>query len=569
VAAARMRLVCVRGFDRRIPERVMRDATVVHTRDMPRRRLLTVFAALAGALLGAPSALAADWTPARQIGAGTLGAEGSAAQVAIDAQGNSLAAWRNCASDPAGKWICDVFTAARPAGGDWAAARRLATVQHAADLRLAMGPSGAAVLTWRVFNLGQYLLQAAVRPAGGGWEPAATLESPFPAAYFEPPLAAVDAAGDVVVVSHLISTYSPSLRWPMAFRHPAAGVWAGAELISSAEASAVQTAGAASVVAEADLYGGGGVTARTRGPDGALGPPVEVWPPAAAGNARTPDAASSSGGGAVAAWQVIDNSQDVFFFRSAVLASLRGSDGAWAPARSLTGGLQDALVSAPRAAIDASGHAAVIWSASDGPVSVALHDPVAPTLTALTLPDAARPGAAAAFSVDVRDGFAGLAGAPAWDFGDGGSATGERVVHAHAAAGAYTVAVEATDLAGNRARVERRLVVAAPPRRPRVVTGAARPLCGGRALLTGAVTPNGQRTTARFQFGWRRPNRVTPARPLGSGRTGRRVQVVVSGLRPGAVHRFRLVATNAAGTTLGRVVLLRMPPAGARTCRAR
>ena len=78
--------------------------------------------------------------------------------VAVDAAGNSVAAWVERDPEPVGKvlkWV------ARPSGGAWSAPTTLGPA--GTDLGLTMDASGTALLTWNEGGL----LRSAVRPAGG------------------------------------------------------------------------------------------------------------------------------------------------------------------------------------------------------------------------------------------------------------------------------------------------------------------------------------------------------------------------------------------------------------------
>jgi hypothetical protein len=90
---------------------------------------------------------------------------------------------------------------------------------------------------------------------------------------------------------------------------------------------------------------------------------------------------------------------------------------------------------------------------------------------------------------------------------------------------------------------------------PAVVTDPANHVAPTQATLNGRITPFGLQTTYRFEYGETAAYGNTV--PLGAGgiagngRVPRRFSRVVSGLSPGATYHFRLVASNAAGTTAG------------------
>jgi len=72
------------------------------------------------------------------------------------------------------------------------------------------------------------------------------------------------------------------------------------------------------------------------------------------------------------------------------------------------------------------------------------------------------------------------------------------------------------------------------------------------ATLNASVNPNGQATTAFFEYG---PSTSygskTAAKSVGSGRSRTNVSIPVTGLAPGVVYHVRIVASNAVGTSSG------------------
>jgi hypothetical protein len=89
---------------------------------------------------------------------------------------------------------------------------------------------------------------------------------------------------------------------------------------------------------------------------------------------------------------------------------------------------------------------------------------------------------------------------------------------------------------------------------PVVTTSAASGVTNGVATLNGMVNPEGAATTYQFQYGTSTGyGSVTPASPAsaGSGSTAIGVSAELSGLTPSTTYDYRLVATNASGTTYG------------------
>ncbi len=86
---------------------------------------------------------------------------------------------------------------------------------------------------------------------------------------------------------------------------------------------------------------------------------------------------------------------------------------------------------------------------------------------------------------------------------------------------------------------------------PRVSTGAALHILASSAQLTGVVTPNGTEASFHFEYGTSTAyGAQTPTQAIPAGTTKAKVGAPVTGLLPGALYHYRLVATD----TLGAVV---------------
>src|SRR5437870_2645338 len=87
---------------------------------------------------------------------------------------------------------------------------------------------------------------------------------------------------------------------------------------------------------------------------------------------------------------------------------------------------------------------------------------------------------------------------------------------------------------------------------PSVTTGSASSVSATTANLNGSVVPNGQETSWHFEFGTSTSYGIaTATKSAGSGTSSTNVSAAVAGLTPGTTYHYRLVATNAAGTTPG------------------
>src|SRR5512142_978327 len=87
---------------------------------------------------------------------------------------------------------------------------------------------------------------------------------------------------------------------------------------------------------------------------------------------------------------------------------------------------------------------------------------------------------------------------------------------------------------------------------PAVTTGGHSGVADTRAALHGSVNPNGSATTYYFQWGLTNAYGLqSVARSAGHGTKAVAVSAIATGLIPGTTYHYRLVATNAAGTTAG------------------
>jgi phosphodiesterase/alkaline phosphatase D-like protein len=87
---------------------------------------------------------------------------------------------------------------------------------------------------------------------------------------------------------------------------------------------------------------------------------------------------------------------------------------------------------------------------------------------------------------------------------------------------------------------------------PTVVTGSASSIGLTSANLNGAVTPNGQATSWYFEYGTSTSyGTKTAVKSAGSGTSSVNVSASLTRLRTETTYHYRLVATNASGTTFG------------------
>jgi hypothetical protein len=99
---------------------------------------------------------------------------------------------------------------------------------------------------------------------------------------------------------------------------------------------------------------------------------------------------------------------------------------------------------------------------------------------------------------------------------------------------------------------------------PSVVTLSATSIKQTSATLRGDVNPRGLATTYQFQYGRTTAyGSATSHHSAGSGTTTKLVSVSIGHLTPGTTYHFRILATNADGTTVGgdRTLRTALPPA--------
>lgn len=100
---------------------------------------------------------------------------------------------------------------------------------------------------------------------------------------------------------------------------------------------------------------------------------------------------------------------------------------------------------------------------------------------------------------------------------------------------------------------DRTFTTLSPPGPPIVLTSAASAVTETTATLKGSVNPNGQATEYTFEWGTTSAytQLVGPLPVLGEDRISHTESTVLSGLSPGTVYHFRLVAKNLSGPVTG------------------
>jgi hypothetical protein len=218
------------------------------------------------------------------------GQETSEPQVAIDAAGDAVAAWK---ADGA-HFI--VQAASRPAGAGWQVPVDLsATGQGAYEPQVAIGADGDAVAVWKRYNGSNYVVDATGRPAGGSWEVPVDLSAA--GQNTDAPQVAVDSGGDAVAVWEGSDIVEAASR-------PAGGSWqASVDLSATGQGAyepqvAIDPGGDAVAVWENETNDIGEAASRPAG--GSWQAPVDL---SAGEGADAPQVAVDSGGDAVAVWE--------------------------------------------------------------------------------------------------------------------------------------------------------------------------------------------------------------------------------------------------------------------------
>lgn len=98
---------------------------------------------------------------------------------------------------------------------------------------------------------------------------------------------------------------------------------------------------------------------------------------------------------------------------------------------------------------------------------------------------------------------------------------------------------------------------------PVVVTGAASSVANTTATVAGAVNPEGQPTSFTFEYGLTTSfGAISTVVELDNARAVEQVQASLTGLTPNHTYLYRVVATNATGTTSGSVQSFTTGPGG-------
>jgi hypothetical protein len=476
-------------------------------------------------------------------------------QVAIDSSGDALAAWQRFDG------IAQIVQSrSRPAGGAWGATDELSEPgQDAEAPQVAVDPAGNAIAVWSRRDGSDFIVQAATRPAGGGWLGPIDLSDEGENA--EEPQVAVDPTGSAVAVW---SREDGTDKIVQSSAKPAGGAWLAPDDLSAtgmdAEAPQVAVDSAGNAVAVWVSFAEPPtviVQAATRPGGGAwLGP--DDLSAGGLSSAEAPQVAVDPAGNAAAVWARSTGSPTV------VEAATKPAAGGWLPPVPLSELGNNAVE--PQISLDPAGDGVAVWSRENGVNAIvqgAGFDRAGPQLRSLSIPEAGTARQPVSFSVSPFDVWSGV-GATSWQFGDGAAAAGTVAEHTFGHPGVYRVTVESVDTFGNASEASGEVTVysiARAARFARVRRGRAllRLFCPSpagcrgviRLIASATIERNGRRFGRRMQIGRRAfhvPRKGVETVPVRLTRKGRGLvhQAGKKGLRtqltgPGVKHRLLIL----------------------------
>jgi hypothetical protein len=404
------------------------------------------------------------WQPAETISAPGSGPP----KVAIDQQGDAITLWTLLDESEQNR----VRASARPAGGEWQAPVEISPGgRNAYGPAVAFGPHGEATASWNLYIGGDSTAQVSSKPPGGEWQAPVDLSEAGRSA--GTPKVAFDAHGDAVAVWALLFD-CPGCSFNgeviQAAYRPAGGGWQAPVDISEggkkAEGARVAVDAQGDAVAVWERVGESGccvIQSASRPAGGEWQAPVQLSE--GEPNAGVPSLAVDPGGDAIALWTARDESEEI-----RVQASARPAGGEWQAPVNVSEAGRSSLEQG--VAVDAHGDAVAVWRTRSAPssylvVQAAAYDAAGPLLDGLSIPATGAPGQALAFSVSPLDAWSAL-GPTSWSFGDGATATGTSASHAYAAPGSYKVTVGSEDALGNASQASGTVAIAeeSKPTRP-------------------------------------------------------------------------------------------------------
>jgi hypothetical protein len=303
--------------------------------------------------------------------------------VAISASGEAVAVW-----DYYNGSHYVVQAARRPAGGGWQATVDISPAGHdAEEAEVAINAAGLAVAVWRDYSAPgpNPTVQTAWRPAGGAWQPSQPLSDPSRDA--ERPQVALNASGEAVAVweSYANNTSSGYPDFVQAAARPAGGNWSAPVNVSGPSQGCclfpkVALDGTGTAVAaweRVPTAGSGYVVEAAARPAGTGMWQVPATLSAAGRNASGQEVAFSPTGAATAVWSESNGSTNV------IRAATRPVGGPFDPPVNVSAGSQDAT--RPQLAI-ASNVTVAVWEQQNSTNSFSVQAAASPAASGVWQP---------------------------------------------------------------------------------------------------------------------------------------------------------------------------------------
>jgi len=301
-------------------------------------------------------------------------------RIALDNDGNAYAVWEDQRNVSAGTLRTDVYFAHRPAGGEWSANERLNDRQGELSNEnalpdIAVDASGNAYCVWGDYRNYETEIYSAYRPAGGDWGTYERVSYASPAgdAYYA--TLAVDAAGNAYAVWTDERNGNGNQDTYFAYR-PAGGTWGANERVNDDTGTVVQWYPHVAVDASGNAYA---VWAdhRNGAPDlyFAYRPVTGTWEANVPINEQsgslnvdgwydTPQIAADASGNAYVAWA--DTRDGAGADVAHTYFAYRPSGGAWGPNERLSDASGGRTHQSPAVAVDSVGTAHVVWDFQRG-----------------------------------------------------------------------------------------------------------------------------------------------------------------------------------------------------------
>ena len=388
------------------------------------------------------------------------GGDAGIPQVALDAHGDATAVWIR--SDGT-NYI--VQAAIRPAGGTWQAPVDLSVPgQEAREPGIAVNAQGDATAIWRRSNGTNYIVQSATRPAGSTWQAPVDLSVAGQSALG--PRVAVDSQGDATAVWQRPNGANSIVQ---AALRPAGGVWQAPVDVSVGGQDAfdpevvLDAQGVATAVW--DRFNGSNyiVQSAIRPAGGVWQAPVDLS--VTGQNVAIPQVALDTHGNADAVWERSNGATDI------VQGAIRPAGGTWQAPVDLSAPGQNAVN--PQIAFDLQGDATAVWqrfNATNYIVQAAGYDAAGPQLRGVSIPTSGTAGVPVSLSVTPLDVWSPIA-STSWSFGDGQSATGANITHTYNSPGRYPIALNSTDSLANTTSTTATITI--KPAQPSTVPSSA------------------------------------------------------------------------------------------------